>query len=794
MAVRIDAGRQGLPAPSSGGVVVRSPNGASPLEQVGRSLSNFADGQLQQMRQERAEEEAAADRVAVAKAAAAARLDWQKQLTDEIDAYDGAEPGFAERLVGKYQEDARARLDGLPERIRKDVELDLVQFGERLTSAAIEGEAGKRQAWTMRGLSATLDDEAMRILERPDDLPGALASLARLSEGAPPALREKFEADGRRVLVATYAEAMLRDDPVGFLTELQDGILDDVLTTDSKARYLGQAQAGTDRLIKEANAAQEAERKRQEAAAKDLAARVVAFYNAGLAPPADLLAAAEDAAAAIADPGNLERMKLAEYRMRKGGGSAGARAITERLKVIERAYERGLQPDPDLLAAARAEIEASGSEQLAMKYNRILETAQLRQEAALMPMPELETRLTDLRTGKVDEAELAEIEVLEKVRAARVKRGATDNIGWAAANGVPITPINPASEGFVSSLLVRVNEAEVLAGMTGEVFQMFSSTERTQLGRHLEGLTPEKQADFLGTIAMAAGARSGSAIQEIAAKQPLFGQAGYLTATGRAETAELALRGAAVLKANKTLLPASKKALNEADNDVLRGVIPENRQDVRTAIVETARALYALEADKQGIDAADFDEKLYRRSLQQAAGQLGDTGGIAKVGKDQVWLPAHMTRDDMQRTLKSMSLEEWVGFSYSGGSAPSVIGSNGEMEALTLRELSRARLVTVGEGRYQIMLVDPALSDAAGYALDGSSPTDNPKPYVLDLTRVSPMAVSQRRSSEEALDRARRRTEANNKPNPIWEAQQSDAYKNWLEQDKARRAQPDKED
>jgi len=754
MPVRIDAGRSRVSAPRTGGVVIRGTTGGSNARAIGSTLSDFADGQLQQIRAERAAEQAAADQIDIAKTSSAARLEWQKRLNDELDAYDGAEPGFTENFTTSFRQDAEARLAGLNPRIRQAVELDLVQFGERLTAGAIEGARGKRQAYVMRGLRETLDTEAEALLASPMDLASALEGLEPLTEAAPAALRDKFREEARAQLASAYVDGLLRDDPSELHYQLEAGMLDSVLDAKQKAQLQSTVSGTIARQAKAAEQAAHARRREEEGAAKDLVARVVAYEGAGLAAPPDLLQAARDAAIGITDPGLIEKMELASYK-RRTRGSGGSKTAKQSLDVLEKTLEAGLAPAPEMIARARADVEASGTDALYQRLNDIAAAQEIRQEAALMPKADLAARLAEIRSGTVTEEGLKEFRILNKVAAQRERMGGDDNVGWAEQNGLVLQQLDLGSETLAGDLSRRVLQAEALAEMTGEKLQVFSKVERARFGEALDALPADQQADMLARLTVGAGGRSGAVIRELAAKNPVYGQAGYLTATGRGDTALAALQGAKLLKERPDLLPRSKAVFSEVENAYFGNAIPAARLDVRKGITDMARAIYAGDLAREGKGAKDFDADEYQAALQRAAGQSGVTGGIGDVGRGRIQLPAHMTADQVEGLVKSAEIEDWAAWSLGGVSMPSVIGENG-MQPVDARFLKKSYLISVGEGRYQVSLTDPRFG--AQYVLDGDSSPDAPRPFVLDLSQVDPAVVHQRFAASAAQARVRART------------------------------------
>ena len=773
MAARIDAGRGGLRSPATGGVQIRGGGAGNAMEGLGRAIQGFAQPLLEDAKAEREADQQNADRMALAKAGSEARLAWQKRLNDAIDNYDGSSDGFADEVAGAFEEDVRARVGSVSQRIRPALQEDLLRLGERTTSAAIEAERGKRQAYVMGGLRETVDATATSLLEDPQDLGGAFETIERLAEAAPAGLREKFRAEAKLSVSSAYADGLLKTDPGRLHYELEAGYFDDVLDAKQKAAMVANVDGQIARQAAALKREQDAQAKEATATAKDLAARVKAYESAGLPAPAELLQAAIDAAAAAHEPGLIEGMQLASYKRRNKGASGGTKSAKEALKVLEGTLDAGLQPSADMIAAARAEVEAAGSEDLYQQLKEIADTQALRSEAAFQPRAELDARIDTLRANPADKAAFREYTVLSKVASQRDKRGRTDNIGWAEANGVVFQPVALGTDSLTGDMARRVIQAEAQASQSGEPLQLFSAKERKKLANDLAAMAPEEQAIALAQLTVGAGSRAGVVIRELAEKQPAFGQVGYLTATQRGDTALEALQGLALVKARPELLPTSKATLSGVETSTLGTAIPDARGDVRAGVIAAARGIYAGRLAAAGKTAKDFDPDDYAEALQDAAGRRGATGGIGKVNGQLVQLPAQMRAGEVRDLLRGMGEADWTAFSLNSKSVPSALGADG-MEALTPEELKNAYLVSVGEGRYHVSLTNPR--NGASYVLDSESDPEAPRPFVLDLTDVDPATVLQRLNSEAALKRAARQRETFDPAS----GQYAPAYKDYL--------------
>ncbi len=748
MPVPIDAGGRGPTIARSSGVQIDGAQPSDTMRQAGRSLSNFAERQLAEHVAERKQQEAEADKIALAKANAEVRLDWQQRLDDRLSGYDGAEAGFSERIAGEFEADARERLEAVPGRIRGQFEADLIRYGERITSSAITGESGKRQSYIMGGLRDTLDAHAMSVMARPDGFPDALEGLEGLVAAAPPGLQDAFRDEGGRVLVQAYSDTLLEQDPAALVDALAAGQLDAYLEPRAKASLEKQAKGALAAEARAAEREQAAAIRQRDSELKSLVSRVVAYENAGLPAPPELIAAAQDMALSMNDAASVEKLALARYkRETRGRGTGGTAPAKAALDTLEDTFEAGLMPSAEMIATAEREVATSGSEKMFTRLNDIAATQALRAEAAFKPRAELQAELDGLRGGAVDAEGLRDFKVLSGVLAQREKRGQNDNVGWAIDNGARIAPVALDSETLVPDIARRVVQAEALADETGERFQVFSQAERGAMAAALEELPAAEQAGALARLTAGAGGRASAVIGELAETKPHMGQAGYLTATGRGETAVMALEGAALLKQDKDLLGGTKSEWKAVEEETLGLAIPLSRGDVREGVVATARGIYAAEMARQGKSGEELDRKAYEEALQTAVGKSGAKGGIGKVNKRHVQLPAHMSASEVKRTLKAMSVEDWTAFSLSGASAPSAMGPDG-LEPLERDELKGAYLLSVGEGRYQISLTDPSIRTA--YVLDGASDAGAPRPFVLDLNSANAEELKRRQIIERA--------------------------------------------
>lgn len=131
-------------------------------------------------------------------------------------------------------------------------------------------------------------------------------------------------------------------------------------------------------------------------------------------------------------------------------------------------------------------------------------------------------------------------------------------------------------------------------------------------------------------------------------------------------------------------------------------------QEMRTPIFEAAKMVAAGTADWTGAAELSGDdlERMFRASLQRAAGQLGrgdgsGTGGFGKWNDRFVWLPRDMAGGDFARRVSRADRAKWI---KAAGGEPYYQGPNGKQQPVPEDWYARfkaAPLLTVRPGVYR---------------------------------------------------------------------------------------------
>lgn len=738
MVVRIDSGAPNLRAnvsdelrpPGSQALAGAVMDAAGDIAQIGMRIQR---DQLQ--RQE--EDNRKADAVWLARASADARIKWSKDLQAGLDGYDGSAPGFADGYLERYRKDAADQVAKAPERVRAQYELELIRQGEVLAGAAIEAESGRREAYTLNGIGAALDTEAEALVTQPDLFPDAVENITQIVAGAPPALREKLEGEALTKLASAYAEGLLDQDPQRLVSEIEGGLLDPSFTAGQKSTWLNAARGQAEKNETEARLTAERTQRELEGASRDYVSRVVAFYNAGLAPPKDLIKAAQDAARRAGDAGGIEQIDLARYRASKESVESTRASARSALEDMEGALKLGLVPGPEMVKAARDAVSGSKSPDLVKDFNDMLALAGKQQDFAFMAPDAISARRRELMATPATRLTTKELQLLDQVEAGRDKAIAGGNlVGWAATNGVPLSPIRASDEAVADQLAGRIRTMEVVAQTTGAPLQIFGKDEAAQFARELEQMPPDQRLRVLGRMTLALGPESMTAMREISKTAPVDAQAGQLLLQNRRTAAAAVVSGQAAIKANPKLAPPKNAEVLRIEQEVIGRGLPTELQEQRNAILGAGAAIYADRAQRGQARDGEFDEELWRSSLQQAAGRDGDRGGFGNVNGARVLMPAGMSESEFSGVLQNGTVLGRDAYRYSygdpdsgkpGGPPAWRNQKTGELVRFQPDQLKNAKPIAAGPGLYWLSTTDPARGP--NYVLD----LDTGEPFVLDL-------------------------------------------------------------
>lgn len=453
--------------------------------------------------------------------------------------------------------------------------------------------------------------------------------------------------------------------------------------------------------------------------------------------------------------------------------------VAAQVKTVADRAARGEIIPADEERAIRTELGRLNDDQITTAFEMALAAARTTAQFKQLPPAALETLTLQMRARATAEgtsaAMSAQLAAMGQLHDTMVKELKADPLGWAVEAGV--LPGPPSQEFTPEALAERAMAANIVAQHYGpQFFQAFSPNERDQLAEVLNQGGPQA-ALMLTAITQAFGQDAPRVMKEFAKDAPEAALLGWLihaggdSATIKDATDALALRRSEGFKSIAPNAVVARKTAIEVVGSAFQE-LPKNEQFA----TDLANLLYEVRARRAGL--SEFDPELWKKGFNEALGANTDPatgityGGIAyndpnwlfAGGSDPFIAPANVDAARVRELLDTVRITDLV----EGGmpvdvEAPetdvettaAAVGVQGfaNIPALTalqqkglpvddkgrpvsIATLRRARLVTVGDGRYFLAM---GSDEDPRYI---RTPTG--ENYVLDLKALEPV-LSERR-------------------------------------------------
>lgn len=452
----------------------------------------------------------------------------------------------------------------------------------------------------------------------------------------------------------------------------------------------------------------------------------------------------------LADFDSVSSHLKSEYRQAHTAAQLGIREAEAQIKMVAQLAEKGLTPQPDDIAALKAQAATIADAKLSQNLDNAIALLDLSQTAKKATPAELDAAISkmrgDLQTQGAEKVDMKRLNFLETLSRNMHGELAKDPIGWVAKVGLATpAPLDVASgDGLAKSIAVRVGQAEEIAGHYSIKTQYLRPDEKTALTAAM-AKGGQEAVTVMSAIARGAGDRAPVVLAEISKHGPATAQLGHLVAEAgeidvvRDAADGLALRGTPDFA---SLAPSAKVANAAAQKvfDVAYARFPATQ----SALIALANAVYDKRARQQGV--TEFDEDLWGRGLRELTGEqtVGNEtyGGLVTQG--DVWagrwyrvpivLPANMSKERWRDAVDMLQLDD---LKAAGLGEPA--GDNGS--AVSMERLKSGYLVQVGNGRFRVALGGGALTPGSEkYVTRGGSD----KPFILDFRALEPI-LSKRR-------------------------------------------------
>lgn len=280
-----------------------------------------------------------------------------------------------------------------------------------------------------------------------------------------------------------------------------------------------------------------------------------------------------------------------------------------------------------------------------------------------------------------------------------------DPLGWAERAGIASVPAIDFAD--PASLSARGDAAEAVATHYGTAPVYLRPQERAQLARAIEQ-GGEPMLASVNAITAGFGARAPAVLREVSKSAPVLAHVGGLALNGGSPEFAADVAEAIAMRRDPNFKPPSWKPqpFRDMAAEVLGPAFAAAPEALRAAET-TAKTAFEARAYRRGLSPAlgdDESKAAYERTLQEAAGATFDRagnqfGGVGTHGGGwfsrgtPVVVPPDVRADRFSDVVDAIRDEDLP---------PGII---------TARELSGARLLAIGPGRYRVALGDPDSED-----------------------------------------------------------------------------------
>lgn len=385
--------------------------------------------------------------------------------------------------------------------------------------------------------------------------------------------------------------------------------------------------------------------------------------------------------------------------------------LAERGASIAARVEAGFDYDPAELG--RLQLDAGTSPDGERIVGTALETIAVAEWFRDLPLGETRKRLSSMRESmgsNPPEAKIAALTYGQKRLGELEELVAKDPVAYEIATGrTRLGTIDTSSpEALADSLVARRMQMEAVSERYGSPFQFFRPHERTVLANALTE-NPDSFPDFVTALRETLGDRTPAALAELSEDAPTLSHtAGLAMATG---DNSIAVDVARAISAKREGSFRAKMPKNEkfavAAGPVLGGSLGA-MDKVRASTLSTAQLLFEADANRMGFDPEQVDKPgtpaalAWERAVNRALGaqDIGGirTGGVGLVNGTAIVVPTGMETGEPQRLLSTLDEQRLA-------MLPPIRTANGV--AISVSQLRRAHLVTVGDGIYRVALNEP---------------------------------------------------------------------------------------
>lgn len=387
--------------------------------------------------------------------------------------------------------------------------------------------------------------------------------------------------------------------------------------------------------------------------------------------------------------------------------------VSTSIDQFKKQLKEGFDPGEDALKSIEAEAQLTNEPDIQMLAAAGRELYNFQKSYRLASPVDLENFINEERSRFNAEKrapnalEAERLEIAEGMLSSMSKALKVDPLSW--GNRVGLVSLNDLGLGSDQyDFQERLNQAYAVSEHYGTPLQVLTEEENTVLVSEFEKGDLDRKQQILTNFALGFGEDAPSALSDIADKSPYMGHLLGLISTDKSlyPSVRDALSGEIILKEGIKSLPAESNYRGYINEEY--GTAFAFSPSTYSGAVDVAEKIYTARASRRGLNNPDnFDDDIYKRALQEAAGAIFDRdgnqyGGIGEWNGRQLVVPVEYSIDQFEDTISSLTDDDLTRLSV-GGAKPAY----GDGEILKAEDLDDYYLISVGDGRYLVSTTDP---------------------------------------------------------------------------------------
>lgn len=394
------------------------------------------------------------------------------------------------------------------------------------------------------------------------------------------------------------------------------------------------------------------------------------------------------------------RRQEAEQRQLANEAKKDAR---DRANSAAALLDSGLPMDPKTYASAVSDAQTAGDDNL----TRRLQEGQLKNTTLFTHQKDspvqLQSTINDLSSkiakagAKADPNDIIQRDALQQLYGHSTEQLKTNGLGWLAAHGADVQPLNIMDAGSIQARVALVNRGR---SQTGQDIAPFQPSELVPLQRAWKTADAQTKTNLVMRLSQFGSLAPDAASQIAPGDNGLLHLIGLASHSNRGVALSRVSQAIAGYEAMKTEAPLVNKVASAPDFNAFTGTALQFMPGARDGVLTTAKALLAEDAASHGWkDNNDVDAKAWYRAVNSALGAYNrgsvQYGGLAGFNGAQTILPENMSLDDFEARIARANGPQMR-------SAANGLPLAGDGSALNSGDLKKMHFIPMGDGVYRL--------------------------------------------------------------------------------------------